>query len=144
MIELGTKGLDGVLLSSPNAVKSKFGWLLTGQALQCHYPTTQLLTWSSMAMELMYSRFWDLKSIGITKTNERNERKFLEESGVNGKKSRWIKSSWWPVIWDLTAVVYTIVGQQVQDGSQELLSEYNHIIQAQLQSNSCGWTTDDK
>ena len=38
----------------PTAVQSKFGWLLTAlSSYVVQYPPTQLLTWSSMAMELL-------------------------------------------------------------------------------------------
>ena len=80
-----------------------------------------------------------MESLGITETNERNERKFLEDIKFEGQRYEvglpWKEDQRQLVTRDLepcTGRLRSLVSRLKKD--PELLSEYNHIIQDQLQS----------
>jgi hypothetical protein len=84
----------------PTAVQSKFGWLLTGLVKLCGavptytvsnlvidgHGTTRPPENENRTLTDALKRFWDLESLGITETNERNERKFLEDIKFEGQR----------------------------------------------------------
>jgi hypothetical protein len=88
---------------------------------------------------MRFKRFWDLESLGITETSERNERKFLEDIKFEGQRYEvglpWKENQRQLVTRDLepcTGRLRSLVSRLKKD--PELLSEYNHIIQDLLQS----------
>jgi hypothetical protein len=137
----------------PTAVQSKFGWLLAGPVKLCGevptytvanlvidgHGTTRPPENENRTLTDVLKRFWDLESLSINEKNERNERNFLEDIKFEGQRYEvglpWKEDQRQLVTRDLEACtgrLRSLVSRLKKD--PDLLSEYNHIIQDQLQS----------
>ena len=138
--------------TGPTAVASKFGWLLIGPVkLRGAVPTytaanlvingngaTQLLGDNNHALTDASRKFWDLESLGIIETTEEKEREFMQDIKFSSPRYEvglpWKDSERELVTRDLelcTSRLKSLVNRLKND--PELLFEYNHIIEGQLQ-----------